>query len=274
MTAIGTGHWLRSRKFKYGCSAGFAVLGLVLLLRFLLPEGPTSVRLSAGPDATRLHAIATWLGEKAAQHNLGIRLLPNAGSEESLTRFANNTIHQNVAEHDATIRVRLVDGGRTGVAATNIAGQWLVNQSNRIISHIPIVKSIYTSVKQVSDTLFSSSGNAFREAVLVQYPHAGSWTIAFVTGSPSGEVACHLPARQFHLAGRQLGGCAGTNQDQPFNASAPATISRISPVIAAWRALLYDNRRSRSSSPALSVALFIAVIRAPCSEALESSSAL
>ena len=84
MTAIGTGHWLRSRKFKYGCSAGFAVLGLVLLLRFLLPEGPTSVRLSAGPDATRLHAIATWLGEKAAQHNLGIRLLPNAGSEESL----------------------------------------------------------------------------------------------------------------------------------------------------------------------------------------------
>lgn len=81
----------------------------------------------------------------------------------------------------------------TGVAATNIAGQWLVNQSNRIISHIPIVKSIYTSVKQVSDTLFSSSGQAFRQAVLVQYPRAGSYTIAFVTGKPSGEVAHHLP---------------------------------------------------------------------------------
>ncbi len=81
----------------------------------------------------------------------------------------------------------------TGVAATNIAGQWLVNQSNRIISHIPIVKSIYTSVKQVSDTLFSSSGQAFRQAVLVEYPRQGSWTIAFVTGKPSGEVGALLP---------------------------------------------------------------------------------
>ena len=80
----------------------------------------------------------------------------------------------------------------TGVAATNIAGQWLVNQSNRIISHIPIVKSIYTSVKQVSDTLFSSSGQAFRQAVLVEYPRQGSWTIAFVTGKPSGEVGTLL----------------------------------------------------------------------------------
>ncbi|MCH8179185.1 MAG: DUF502 domain-containing protein [Proteobacteria bacterium] len=81
----------------------------------------------------------------------------------------------------------------TGLAATNIAGQWLVNQSNRVISHIPIVKSIYTSVKQVSDTLFSSSGQAFRQAVLVQYPRQGSWTIAFVTGKPGGEVGQLLP---------------------------------------------------------------------------------
>ena len=81
----------------------------------------------------------------------------------------------------------------TGVAATNIAGQWLVNQSNRLISHIPIAKSIYTSVKQVSDTLFSSSGQAFRQAVLVEYPRQGSWTIAFVTGKPTGEVGALLP---------------------------------------------------------------------------------
>ena len=80
----------------------------------------------------------------------------------------------------------------TGLAVTNFAGQWLVNQSNRVFSNIPIVKSIYTSVKQVSDTLFSSSGQAFRHAVLVQYPRAGSWTIGFVTGKPSGEVAAHL----------------------------------------------------------------------------------
>jgi uncharacterized membrane protein len=82
----------------------------------------------------------------------------------------------------------------TGLAVTNIAGQWLVTQSNRVFSNIPIVKSIYNSVKQVSDTLFSSSGQAFRHAVLVQYPRQGAWTIAFVTGKPGGEVAEHLPA--------------------------------------------------------------------------------
>jgi len=80
----------------------------------------------------------------------------------------------------------------TGLAVTNIVGQWLLNQYNRLFSHIPIVKSIYNSVKQVSDTLFSSSGQAFRQAVLVQYPRHGAWTIAFVTGTPSGEVAEQL----------------------------------------------------------------------------------
>ncbi len=80
----------------------------------------------------------------------------------------------------------------TGVFVTNIFGQWAVRQWDRLMGKIPIVKSIYNSVKQVSDTLFSSNGNAFREAVLVQYPRAGSWTIAFVTGKPGGEVAAHL----------------------------------------------------------------------------------
>jgi uncharacterized membrane protein len=80
----------------------------------------------------------------------------------------------------------------TGIFATNIVGQWWLRQGSRLLSHIPIVKSIYSSVKQVSDTLFSSSGNAFREAVLVQYPREGSWTIAFVTGKPGGEAANHL----------------------------------------------------------------------------------
>ena len=80
----------------------------------------------------------------------------------------------------------------TGVFAANIAGQWALRQGSRMLGHIPIVKSIYSSVKQVSDTLFSSSGNAFREAVLVQYPREGSWTIAFVTGRPGGEAGAHL----------------------------------------------------------------------------------
>lgn len=81
----------------------------------------------------------------------------------------------------------------TGVFVANVIGQWWVHQWHRLMHQIPIVKSIYSSVKQVSDTLFSSSGNAFREAVLVQYPREGAWTIAFVTGKPGGEVANHLP---------------------------------------------------------------------------------
>ena len=80
----------------------------------------------------------------------------------------------------------------TGVFVTNIFGQWWFRQWDGLLNRIPIVKSIYSSVKQVSDTLFSSSGNAFREAVLVQYPRQGAWTIAFVTGKPGGEVAHHL----------------------------------------------------------------------------------
>jgi len=82
----------------------------------------------------------------------------------------------------------------TGVFAANFVGQWWLGQWDRLASKIPIFKSIYNSVKQVSDTLFSSSGNAFREAVLVQYPRPGAWTIAFVTGRPAGEVAAHLGA--------------------------------------------------------------------------------
>ena len=80
----------------------------------------------------------------------------------------------------------------TGAFAANIVGQWWLRQGHSLLIKIPIVKSIYNSVKQVSDTLFSSSGNAFREAVLVQYPRPGAWTIAFVTGKPGGEAAQHL----------------------------------------------------------------------------------
>jgi uncharacterized membrane protein len=87
----------------------------------------------------------------------------------------------------------------TGMFVANIVGQWWLAQWNRLITHIPIVKSIYSSVKQVSDTLFSSSGNAFREAVLVQYPREGCWTIAFVTGKPDGEVAALLPDEHLSL---------------------------------------------------------------------------
>lgn len=80
----------------------------------------------------------------------------------------------------------------TGVFASNLLGQRLVALWEGTLSRIPVVKSIYNGVKQVSDTLFSPGGQAFRKALLVQYPHAGSWTIAFQTGAPGGEVPRHL----------------------------------------------------------------------------------
>jgi len=80
----------------------------------------------------------------------------------------------------------------TGALVSNVAGRWWLKQWDRLFTNIPIVKSIYNSVKKVSDTLFSSNGNAFRTAMLIQYPRAGCWTIAFQTGTPGGEVASHL----------------------------------------------------------------------------------
>jgi uncharacterized membrane protein len=80
----------------------------------------------------------------------------------------------------------------TGVVATNIFGRQLIVLWESLLARVPFVKTIYSSVKQVSDTLFSDSGNAFRKAVLVQYPRQNSWTIAFITGAPGGDVVNHL----------------------------------------------------------------------------------
>ena len=81
----------------------------------------------------------------------------------------------------------------TGVFATNFFGARLVEIWHDILHRIPVVNSIYSSVKQISDTLFSSSGQAFRKALLVQWPREGMWTIAFMTGVPSGSLLKHVP---------------------------------------------------------------------------------
>jgi uncharacterized membrane protein len=80
----------------------------------------------------------------------------------------------------------------TGLFATNLIGARLVHLWHDVLHRIPVVSSIYSSVKQISDTLFSSSGQAFRKALLVQWPQPGMWTIAFLTGIPGGDVANHL----------------------------------------------------------------------------------
>ena len=80
----------------------------------------------------------------------------------------------------------------TGLFVANMFGQWWLRQWHRVMTRIPVVRSIYSSVKQVSDTLFSGSGQAFSKTLLIQYPREGAWTLAFLTGKPGGEVAQHL----------------------------------------------------------------------------------
>jgi uncharacterized membrane protein len=79
-----------------------------------------------------------------------------------------------------------------GAVTSNFIGRKLVQWGDAVLVRIPVVRSIYGSVKQVSDTLFSESGNAFRTAVLIQWPREGVWTVAFVTGTPGGDVATYL----------------------------------------------------------------------------------
>jgi uncharacterized membrane protein len=92
-----------------------------------------------------------------------------------------------------TLAILLIVGGIT----SNFIGKKLVHLGDRVVSRIPVVRGIYSSVKQVSDTLFSESGNAFRTAVLVQWPRPDVWTIAFVTGTPGGDVTTYLRGEEY-----------------------------------------------------------------------------
>lgn len=77
----------------------------------------------------------------------------------------------------------------TGLVATNIIGQRLILFWEGVLTRIPVVKSIYYSVKQISDTLFSGSGEAFRKVLLVRYPHPEAWSVAFLTSTPATSIS-------------------------------------------------------------------------------------
>ncbi len=77
----------------------------------------------------------------------------------------------------------------TGLVTANIIGQKLVRFWEGVLARIPVVKSIYYSVKQVSDTLFSGNGEAFRKVLLVRYPHPEAWSVAFQSGSPAPQIS-------------------------------------------------------------------------------------
>lgn len=110
----------------------------------------------------------------------GMLLIPDAWQPEHLLGFK-------IPGLGVVISLLILFG--TGAIATNIFGAKLISAWEKILGRIPFVKSIYSSIKQVSDTILSNNGNAFRKALLVEFPRQGSWTIAFRTGSPASEIA-------------------------------------------------------------------------------------
>ena len=129
-------------------------------------------------------AITAWVVSLIAEAaDQSLRLLPSSVHPHQLLGFD---------IPGAGILLTLLIILTTGLLAANFIGQRLVGWWEELLARIPVVNSIYNSVKQVSDTLFSSSGNAFRKALLIQYPRQGTWTIAFLTGVPGGHVVNHL----------------------------------------------------------------------------------
>jgi uncharacterized membrane protein len=130
-------------------------------------------------------AVLRWIIETLDQTLL---ILPEAWQPDRLIGF-----HIPGFGVLLTLAILLIVGG----VASNFVGKKLVSLGDAVVSRIPVVRGIYSSVKQVSDTLFSESGNAFRTAVLVQWPRPDVWTVAFVTGAPGGDVTNYLRGDEF-----------------------------------------------------------------------------
>jgi len=75
----------------------------------------------------------------------------------------------------------------TGVVVANLFGRKLVDIGERLVARIPLVRSIYSGVKQLLETVVSNNGS-FRKVVLIEYPRPGLWTVAFLTGEGQGEA--------------------------------------------------------------------------------------
>lgn len=79
-----------------------------------------------------------------------------------------------------------------GMASAGIAGRFFVRIGEAVVNRMPVIRSIYNATKQIFETVLAQQSNAFREVVLIEFPRRDCWTIAFITGSTSGEVRRRL----------------------------------------------------------------------------------
>ena len=86
-----------------------------------------------------------------------------------------------------------------GFLTANIFGRTLLRTGERLVNRMPVVRSIYGAFKQILETVLSQSSNSFRQAVLVEYPRRGIWTVAFVTGETEGEIAQRLDDEMINI---------------------------------------------------------------------------
>lgn len=103
-----------------------------------------------------------------------------------------SVVHQKIPGLGVLVTILVVLG--TGAIASNFAGSRALGWVESALGRIPLVRTIYGSVKKLAQTLFSGSSNSLRQPVLIEYPRAGLWTVAFVTGEPAPEVRARTRA--------------------------------------------------------------------------------
>ena len=75
-----------------------------------------------------------------------------------------------------------------GTLAAGFVGRYIVNLGENILARMPVIRSVYSSIKQILETVLQQKSQAFRQAVLVEYPRRGIWAVGFITGETEGEV--------------------------------------------------------------------------------------
>ena len=87
----------------------------------------------------------------------------------------------------------------TGFLASNYLGRMLLTLGGELLEHIPLVRSVYSAAKQISDTMFTNKGRSFRKVVLIRYPQKDSWSLAFQTGETLGELDEKVPGHKISV---------------------------------------------------------------------------